>query len=368
MLEAIILDVNVISSHPSYHGWPTVARKRDGELLVVSSAGRERHVCPFGQVHMISSRDDGDTWSAAQILLDGPLDDRDAGVLQTRSGTTLVTWFTSLSWMEQLHRQEMGITDWLTPADQARWQLERERVVTSHAVRREMGTWMIRSEDDGRTWSERYTTPVNSPHGPIETTSARLLYAGNRMQPPEKWENGAPHGKGDIAVAESTDDGRTWHIVGAVPYADGHEAGDYHEPHLVDAGGGRLVLHIRNHGRPYAGEIIQSESEDGGRTWIAPRSIGVWGLPSHLMRRGDGRLVMTYGYRRQPYGNHARVSGDGGRTWSTPMTLSDDGTSGDLGYPSTVELGDGRLLTVWYEKPADRPFAVLRQARWSLGE
>ncbi|MDI3290796.1 hypothetical protein QHF83_46210 [Polyangium sp. 15x6] len=43
---------------------------------------------------------------------------------------------------------------------------------------------------------------------------------------------------------------------------------------------------------------------------------------------------MTYGYRREPYGIRARVSGDGGRTWSTPVTLSDDGTNGDLGYPS----------------------------------
>jgi len=90
-------------------------------------------------------------------------------------------------------------------------------------------------------------------------------------------------------------------------------------------------------------------------------------LPSHLLRLRDGRLVMTYGYRRSPFGNQARVSTDHGRTWGAPLTISADGASGDLGYPSTVELADGRLLTVWYEKPAAGP-ATLRQAIWRLAE
>jgi hypothetical protein len=75
---------------------------------------------------------------------------------------------------------------------------------------------------------------------------------------------------------------------------------------------------------------------------------------------------MTYGYRRKPFGNQARVSRDAGKTWSDPVTISADGASGDLGYPSTVELGDGRLLTVWYELPAGSKRAVLRQSTWSL--
>jgi hypothetical protein len=36
-----------------------------------------------------------------------------------------------------------------------------------------------------------------------------------------------------------------------------------------------------------------------------------------------------------------------------------------LGYPSTVELGDGRLLTVWYEALPNQP-AVLRSRQWHL--
>ncbi len=75
---------------------------------------------------------------------------------------------------------------------------------------------------------------------------------------------------------------------------------------------------------------------------------------------------MTYGHRREPLGNQARRSEDGGRTWSEPIIISGDGASGDLGYPSTVELDDGNFLTVWYELMKGSPRAVLRQARWKI--
>ena len=109
---------------------------------------------------------------------------------------------------------------------------------------------------------------------------------------------------------------------------------------------------------------MQSESIDGGKTWSVPHTIGVWGIPSHLLRLKDDRLLMSYGYRRAPYGNQARISSDNGQTWSEPMTLSSDGTTGDLGYPSTVECDDGMLVTVWYEVLGGSPLAQLRQARW----
>jgi hypothetical protein len=35
-------------------------------------------------------------------------------------------------------------------------------------------------------------------------------------------------------------------------------------------------------------------------------------------------------------------------------------------YPSAVQLGDGSLLSVWYEMMKGSPYAVLRQSHWSL--
>jgi len=170
-----------------------------------------------------------------------------------------------------------------------------------------------------------------------------------------------------IGVAESKDDGQTWQWLAEIPTRKGDSVvRGYHELHAVEAADGTLIAQIRNHNEANKGETLQSESTDGGKTWSEPHSIGVWGLPSHLLRLRDGRLVMTYGHRRKPYGNQARISTDNGKTWGEAIILSGDGKGGDLGYPSTVELPDGTLLTVWYESMAEPKLAVLRQATWRL--
>jgi len=219
-----------------------------------------------------------------------------------------------------------------------------------------LASWIVRSTDGGMTWSGRYRCQVNSPHGPIQLSDGRLLYAGKEL-----WR-----GQSRIGVCESTDDGLTWRWLAVIPTRKGDTHKHYHELHAAEAKGGRLVVQIRNHNKKSSGETLQSESSDGGKTWSEPRSIGVWGLPSHLLRLKDGRLLMTYGHRRKPFGNQARISTDNGATWSEPMIVSGDGKGGDLGYPSTVQLKDGSLLSVWYEVMKASRFAVLRQARWSL--
>jgi hypothetical protein len=358
--EATIREVKVISRQPElYHGWPTLARRRSGQLLLVCSGGREAHVCPFGRVELMRSDDDGQTWGPAAVLLDGPIDDRDSGVLETDRGTILVTTFTSLAYESILKRAEQAASAgepgaW--PAEKlARWQAVHNKL-TAAERQAELGTWMIRSTDGGATWSPRYDSLVNSPHGPIQLADGRLLYAGKEL-----WR-----GENRCGVCESTDDGITWRWLATLPTRKGDDHRSYHELHAVHADGGRIVLQLRNHNKANSGETLQSESSDGGRTWSAPHAIGVWGLPSHLMRLADGPLLMTYGHRRPPFGCQARLSDDRGDTWSEPIVVYGKGASGDLGYPSTVQLADGTLLSAWYEKLGNSPRAVLQQARWAI--
>ena len=75
---------------------------------------------------------------------------------------------------------------------------------------------------------------------------------------------------------------------------------------------------------------------------------------------------MSYGHRRPPRGNLVRFSDDDGDSWSAPITISDDGTYDDLGYPSTVQGDNGTLITGWYERMSNSPMAVLRQCMWML--
>jgi sialidase-1 len=354
-----LLDTRVITPpDEAYGGWPTVGRRAGGELWVVWSGGREGHICPFGQVRAMKSADGGVTWTHPRVLLDSPLDDRDAGFLETKNGTLLVTTFTSLAYEDRLMSKPESTQGW-PEEKRRRWEAERDWLGTAAERRAFRGQWMLRSTDGGVTWSNLIPTILNSPHGPIQLSDGRLLYPGKGLWTDEQ----------RIGVAESTDDGLTWSVLSDIEPREGDKAGpDYHELHGVEAADGRIVVQIRNHSTANKGETLQTESRDGGRTWSPVRPIGVWGLPSHLLRLRDGRLLMSYGHRRAPFGNQARISEDHGETWSEPLLISGDGVGGDLGYPSTVELDDGTLLTVWYEKMSKEKdgVAVLRQARWKL--
>ena len=57
---------------------------------------------------------------------------------------------------------------------------------------------------------------------------------------------------------------------------------------------------------------------------------------------------------------------DNGSTWSDPVIIADNLHTCDFGYPTTVELDDNKLLTIWYEVQSDSPNAVLRQAIWKI--
>lgn len=341
-----------------YHGWPTLARRKSGELLLAYSGGRERHVCPFGRVELMRSHNEGKTWGWPRVIIDTEIDDRDAGVMETDKGTLLITTFTSIGYAKRLAREvenvRTGKSGAWSEAHLNRWQAAHNRL-TDRQRKSLLGLWMLRSADGGLTWSLPYDSLVRSNHGPSQLSDGRLLIAGRDLYRGRR-----------VGVCQSSDDGLTWRWLADFPSPPDGNIRECGEIHLVEAADGKIVAHIRDNNHPQNSKTLQSESSDGGKTWTEPRSIGVWGLPSHLLQLKDGRLLMTYGHRRQPFGNQARVSDDNGHTWSEPIIISADGANTDLGYPSTVQLSDGSLLTVWYEKLRTSPRAVLRQANWSL--
>ncbi len=351
-----VLETNIISrQNDKFHGWPTVTRRANGELLVVCSGGREGHVCPYGQIELIRSSDDGATWSDVEFLYKNERDCRDAGVIETPEGTLLVNFFDSMAWIGVLRDWEAELEEGQEPwAQMQRWQALREQFPEEERDSGVARQWMLRSTDGGATWSDAYQTPLGSPHGPCVLDDGSLLFVG------KDWED-----EQVIGACRSTDDGLTWDWVADLSVREGDTLGNYHEYHAAQAADGRIVAQIRNHNPNDRHETLQLESEDGGQNWTEPHANGVWGFPSHLMRMSDDRLLMTYGHRRAPMGNQARISEDHGESWSEALLLSDDGR-GDLGYPSTVELAPGEFLSVWYEGTPEQHMAQLRQARWRL--
>ena len=165
-VEVEIHEIKIISHQKYlYNGWPTLAKTKSGQLLVVCSGGRQSHICPFGRVELMRSDNSGETWSWPRVLLDGPIDDRDAGILETPRGSLLATTFTSLTYASHLAGKGND------------WKAAHKRI-DADKRKAELGQWMIRSTDGGVSWSARYDCLVNSPHGPIALSDGRILYAG----------------------------------------------------------------------------------------------------------------------------------------------------------------------------------------------
>ena len=355
-----------VSAQPNiFYGWPTIATGKDDELVVVASA-REDHVDPFGRVALFRSRDLGETWTWPQIILDGPADDRDSGILITQKGTFLVTTFTEIGYYHMIAAQQERLRKGVDPAPgefaitgtrYESW-LACYKRMTPEQREGEMGRcWMIRSTNEGCSWCERFDVQVSSPHGPFQAKDGRILFPGRNLTP----------GNTHVHVMESKDDGISWNHLGDIPTRKGDEASQYHELHGAEASDGTMITQIRNHNIANCNETLQTESVDGGKTWSSPHSIGTLGFPSHLLRLADGRLLMTYSFRFDPVSERARVSEDNGKTWSEPITLWHiDDMGHDFGYPATTQLSDGSLVTVWYEVIKGTWIAVVRMTKWRL--
>lgn len=345
-----VSETKIISQKPHfYHGWPTLARRANGDLIVVYSGGREFHVCPYGRQEMITSRDNGQTWTLPRVLADSAIDDRDSGVLETSKGTLIATMFNSFAYQIHMNAPERLLNTTFgkeTPAMLKRWHTM-DDATTQAQKEAETGYWMTRSTDGGVNWSPRYRVPGYSPHGPINLLDGRLFYATS-------------NGKKAIAYV-SEDDGLTWKSLSEMPVRAG-------ELHAVQAKDGTIIVQVRDKlviDKKTQQNTSQIISTDGGKTWTEKQKVAD-GFPSHLIRLRDGTLVMTYTWRQEPFGLRGKFSIDHGRHWSEEFILSDDAANWDLGYPSSAELADGELLTVWYETPKDAHKAVLMQARWTL--
>jgi hypothetical protein len=355
-----ILWSKVICKEPGdYIGWPTIGRTADGELMVVFSGERDTHVCPYGKTQLVRSRDAGGSWSPPETINNTPLDDRDAGILVTRSGVIVVSWFTGTGVSRpERYRERFGAE----VVNQ--WQRHYKKI-GPEVIDRWRGSWTRRSTDGGLTWEPAVKSIASAPHGPIQLRDGRLLYVGNAMIDGER----------TLASVESIDDGRSWRFIGNIPVPEEDaEQLTYYEPHAVELQDARIVCLWRYEEREERelsvrdSHLRKTESRDGGRTWSVTRPTSMWGYPPHLLRLNSGDLLATYGYRRPGFGQRACLSHDEGGTWDIDreIILRDDADNGDLGYPASLELEPGELLTVYYQidQPGEKPSLIA--TRWSL--
>jgi hypothetical protein len=123
------------------------------------------------------------------------------------------------------------------------------------------------------------------------------------------------------------------------------------EPGIVHTKSGRIVAALRNHGPDHA--IWVTHSDDSGKTWTPTKETAMIGHPADLLQLSDGRLMASYGIRTEhalPEGVRACFSNDDGETWDIggEVQVRNDFRNWDIGYPESLELPDGRVLTVYY--------------------
>ena len=88
----------------------------------------------------------------------------------------------------------------------------------------------------------------------------------------------------------------------------------------------------------------------------------------HLIKLRSGKILTVYGRRLGPgFGEYACLSDDQCRTWDVANEIKLAGHfDGDLGYPASVELPGGDLLTVYYQKLNQGEKCSLLYTRWQL--
>jgi sialidase-1 len=360
--RAEIVWTKVLCKEPGrYIGWPTVCCRKNGELLAVFSGDRDEHVCPFGKVQMVRSKDQGETWTPAVNICNTQLDDRDAGIVELPNGDLVASWFTSLAYTSSIRDRAK-----LKPgSSRFYWWLHDEKI-PEQVKKEELGYFTVRSTDGGKTWEPKVRSVGTAPHGPIVLKDGRLLYVGITYHKHFGIYSGE---RGEISVAESRDQGRSWQRIGAIGLPPGEKINMFHEPHAVETADGRIVAQIRYHGkgRGKDARLWQSESNDGGKAWSLAQSTDLAGFPPHLLRLRNGKLISVYGRRFDAFGNYACVSDDNGRTWDVPNEIKLAGHfNGDLGYPASAELPDGSILTVYYKAEKKGEKTCLMGTKWRM--
>ncbi len=214
-------------------------------------------------------------------------------------------------------------------------------------------TQCCRSPDNGKTW-QRHLLPAlgeQVPYGRIlaltEGKWVCALYSKTEGPQPLR----------SVSLYESSNHGATWQ-------KRSHLTDNASETFLMRrkdgvwmASGRTAVQESMDRILPHgAGERLFL-SQDEGRTWDQGRLVSPQGQENaHLLELQDGRILYAFTSRIPGlFGVVLRMSSDGGKTWSVTQPLitipATDWRKTDCGYPSSVQLADGTIVTAYYFGP-----------------
>jgi len=301
--------------------FPVLTKLNDGSLAAVFRMG-DYHIGQRGRLEMATSNDGGKSWTSPRLVTSSHTDDRNPAFCQLSDGTLLLA-FGRLS----------GYENGRLSKEKARFQI----LVT-------------RSRDGGETWAEPDPMvvddssfdlgPACSPYGRMsQLRDGTVLLAVYKEHPPTG--NEREYGS---YILRSQDDGRTWkdptlvaqgyNETSVLELSHGELLAALRGPH---SGGGECVAISRSDDLGHTWSSPKQLTVGGEH-------------PGDLCLLKSGTVLLTFGHRRVPYGVHAMISRDSGHSWvlDRRVALASYATNADCGYPSSVQLDDGTIYTAYY--------------------
>lgn len=361
-------DSVIFKQEGSYSCFPGLAQLSDGRLVVpFTQRDWPTHHAP-GRLRVFTSPDGGESWQETQDTSLSPLWKGARGNFRRvlADGSWLVagtSGWDMLPSTERAQREAQGYCTHDHESDPDLFYLSRRDFTIS------------KSRDGGTTW-QRQTIPAPEDMVTFHSFRGIVLKDGTLLVP----IGGSAHKPGlnlrtlegaarRQYMARSTDGGETWELAQMIEDPQGQYT---EEVALVELRDGRVLALARVQGLGDTGYLWQQASVDGGQTWSEAVETRIWGYPAHLLQLQDGRLLCSYGYRREPAGIRAVVSNNGGWSWdlADERILRDDGGTPaqawsaadlklfktkaglagapDLGYPRSIQLADGTIFSVYY--------------------
>ncbi len=308
MSKPRLQSVNSQQGRRTLDGHPGNRVSADRNTLGRGLHGGPKEPDPANKIVVITSTDDGRTWSLPRTVADPPGDTRafDPTLwMAPDGGLWLIYNVANLA--EQRHQVWVAVNP--TPDDPD----------SSFGPGRPL--------DLGVPYAFRMNKPL------VLRDGRTLLPVTWAPQAPDNWFAG-PAQRNGVAIWDDQD---VWQVHGSV------EAPHWAlENMLVERRDGSLWMLIRAGG----GKIWESVSTDGGLNWSAgrPTAIDNPGSRFFIARLASGNLLLLNSPDpKRRTGLEARLSDDDGQSWSPPLLLD---PRDSVSYPDACQGRDGRIWAV----------------------
>ena len=342
-----VKDIVIYHDNRFFASFPSVIRKSDGEIIVAFRRAPERrifgekrtnHVDPNSYLMLVRSFDGAKSWTKEpELIYAHPYGgSQDPCLLLLKDGTILCM---SYGWA------------WVRPDALPNLKQPYIRYADNFIF---LGGYYLRSDDGSKTWKGPYYPPCidrevrfNALGEPLPAYNRGALCEDNDGR--IFWVVAGSDKKNSRNTSNylliSDDKGLTFKY--SCPVAIDEKV-SFNEASVYITPKNNLVAFLRTSGFDDHACIVRST--DGGKSFDKWQDMGFQGHPLNALRLHDNRVLLTYGYRHEPFGIRARILNAECTDYKTApeFVIRDDGGTTDIGYTWAVELDNKHVLVVYY--------------------